>query len=738
MSKKHTVFYCLFLFILFTGFAQQDVEVYHKENLNYDEKQLDSVSYVLMEYYNKGTFEKILEQSPALIQNAIKIDAYQLELRFRNILGSTFIKLDDIENANIFFNHALQTAKKKKDSIGVMMMYISLGNTHFKDDKEKALAYFNKGLDFGYNGDRSEDGKFIIHHNLAELYIKKKNLAKAKYHLSKIVDKIDQQEPAVRRKGYAGTTNFIKASIHLMENQPALAIEDALLALKTKDDYDETYLLETYMVLMESYEKLEDFKNVVFYNKLYDSLRAVQYEKDKIEQQQIAKVDLHFDNIEKELRASELENDLINQKATESNLYLIFSIVVGLLLFLILMLLLKEKTKRDKLLKILTQKNAEYLKAKEKSEELARSNTKFLSTISHELRTPLYGIIGLSSLFLKEPKLRPFENDFKSLKFSADYLLALVNDVLHINKFNSKKGQELQEVHFNLSTLLFNIKSSFDFLNEKHNNDVELIIDPKIPEILYGDQTKISQVLMNLMSNASKFTEDGSVKLEVIFNEKKDDHYHLLFRIQDTGRGIQLDQQKAIFEEFTQVKDVNDLEHHGTGLGIPIVNKILFILGSTLELDSTYKVGSTFSFQLSLKEGEAENITQEVASKNIKSLAGKRVLTVDDNKINQLVTQKVLDQIGMLHSTASDGLEAIKMAKSSDFDFILMDINMPVMNGIIATQEIRKFNQNTPIIALTATIFNNPEEEIYCYGFNSIIVKPYRTAHLVEAFLKEL
>jgi signal transduction histidine kinase/CheY-like chemotaxis protein len=723
---------------LYSQDKESDIDKYHQETTRFNEKELDSVSYIMLEYFNKGIYEKILQRSPALIQNAEAIEAYSLELRFRNILGSTFIKLDDTKNAEIFFSQALQTAKKRNDSIGVVMMYISLANTYFDSDTDKSLAYFNKVLEYNYNGERSEDSKFIIHHNLAEIYVKEKNINKAKYHLNKIIDKSDQQQPAVRRKGYLGTMKYITACINLLEKQWKLAVENSLESLKYKDDYEVAYLIGNYENLIVAYEELGEYKKLTEVHKEYNKLKDLKYEQDKLEQQQKAQAEVNFDNIEKELRASQLENELVIQKSNESDLYLLFFILLALLLLIASILLLRAKNKRDRLLKGLIVKNKQYLEAKEKSEKLAQSNTRFLSTISHELRTPLYGIVGLSSSFLEDPILFKYKEEFRSLQFSADYLLALVNDVLHINKFSSEEGKKLNEVHFDLVLLIDNIKKSFKFLNEKHNNKVIINLDPNLPDVLYGDKTKISQVLMNLMSNASKFTEDGTIELKIEKIDGIEDHVDLLFKIIDTGRGIHPDHQKSVFEEFTQVEESFDKGINGTGLGLSIVNKILKILESSLKMKSVYNEGTTISFTLQIKIGKKDQLEKLAKSADITFLKNKKVLIVDDNRINQLVTKKVLEKHHIMHDTANNGMEAVVKVKDNYYDFILMDINMPIMNGIDATQKIREFNQITPIIALTATNFANPENEVYRFGINSIIVKPYETDHLLQSLLREL
>lgn len=739
-------FFAILMLLIFKvspcyGQENENVENYdqfHSTGYTFNEKELDSVTLVMMEYFNNGVYEKILENTPRLIINAKQIDAYSLELRLRNMLGNSFVRLDDLERADIFFSQALELAKEKKDTLGILNMYVNLGNTYFDDDQNLSAEYFIKALDYDDDSDLGMQIRFIVKHNLAELYTNMKQPAMARTYLDAIEPLLWREEMDTRRNTFQGTLNNIKAGIYLLENNPEESVKRSLESLKYQEFVDDNYKFKNYKNLMTAYEQLGDYKKLNDVHKVYDSLKDLRNEKEKVKRQQIARVESNLNKVVRDLRASQLENDLVTQKASVGKMFLIFFIVVAALLLLVAILLLKAKNKRDRLLKGLITKNKQYLEAKEVSEKLAKSNTRFLSTISHELRTPLYGIVGLSTSFLNDPRLSEFKKEFKSLKFSADYLLALVNDVLHINKFSSQKGHELKEVHFELSLLLKNILQTFTFLNEKHNNVVTKSLDPEIPCILYGDQIKLSQVLMNLMSNASKFTEDGHISLTVTKHSQSGNNLQLLFEIKDSGRGIHPDHQKGVFEEFTQVKDSYDGEIGGTGLGLPIVNKILSILGSTLNMSSVYNEGTTFSFLLNLSVGELAGIKKDVRSTDINSLKDKKVLIVDDNKINQLVTQKVLEQHGMTHKTACNGLRALEIVEKETFDFILMDINMPVMNGIEATQKIREFDVETPIIALTATNFMNPDKEVYCYGVNSIIVKPYDTEHLLQALLQEL
>lgn len=735
-----TVKILLFFFCLcYYSLASQDLQ--QSENARnipytYTNDQIDSITNILRDYFYEANYDKVIEKTPSLIDNAQDINYKMGERRLMSILGNAFIQLDDIEKASTLFNKALVRAKKKKDTVSLATLYINLGNTYIKKDPQLAISYFENAFEVGkqLENDRIV---FIALNNLSELYVGTKDPQKAQYYVDKALpmalysEEIDE----TLRDEYVATVYHVQGAIFLLEEKNDQAIAYILKSMELgKDKYQEETLLNNFIYLIDAYDKTGQYEKLNVVRKRYDSLRDKRYEADKILQQQIARSKFNLDQFEKDLKASELERLLAQQKASKSKLLSIFSLTLGGVLLLILGLLLYVRRKRFKLLKDLKAKNLQYLEAKEKSERLSQAKTQLFSTISHELRTPLYGIIGLTSILLKDPKLQNNSEDLTSLKFSADYLLALVNDVLNLNKLDSQTGQHIQNSNFKLDALIRNITQSFEFINQQNNNAVYIDIDPSIPKILLGDQTKVSQVLMNLVSNASKFTQDGRIDIIVKKQYVDDKKVTLSFSIMDTGIGILEEQKEKIFEEFTQ--GANYSEYEGTGLGLPIVNKILAILGSKLMFESTYGKGTTFSCILTFSRGADMLEDTEREEVYVKKLQDKKILIVDDNKINQLVTQKVLEQHGMLHGVANNGLDALEKVKEHTFDAILMDVNMPIMNGLDSSRAMRDFGLSTPIIALTAVNAVNPEKDFGTYGIDDAIVKPYRTEQLLELLVK--
>jgi len=740
LFKSYTALILLFLCFLSVRAQEvnKPVEVIPDPPFDYAREEMDSIFHVAEKHYYKGSYERIIEKVPALIEYANKVGASRAETRLRSIFGLSFVKLEDVNSADIIFQTALKDALKRKDTFDILSNYINLANTHFNSNSDDSIEYFKKGIDYVGNVDVSDLALTIIYNDLAELYMKRKETAKAQYYLDLALPKIYLPALASRKREYLFISYYIQGGINLLQGQYYKAIENAQKSIELGQgtDIEEKYLIGNYKNLIEAYDQTGQFEKLNTVRKPYDSLRDHRYEKDRIKQEQIARFRFNTDKYQQELERSHLENQLATQTANKNRILLLVFAVIGMMLFGLLGTLLYTRKKRNTLLKDLKLKNAQYLEAKETSEKLAQKNTKFLSTISHELRTPLYGIIGFSSVFLKNPKLKELESDFQSLKFSADYLLALVNDVLCINKFESVKGQELKEEHFDIHILATSILQTFQFLNEKNNNRVTLEIPINVPEVLYGDKTKLSQVLMNLLSNASKFTQDGTIDFSIKGHHNNGTLVELLFEVKDTGRGIQLQDQKEIFEEFTQVPASSS--EGGTGLGLPIVNKLLKILDGKLAMESTYGEGTTFSFLLPLKIGSSEQLQTIVEETDVEKLKNKKLLIVDDNKINQLVTQKVLEQYDMTHDTVNNGQEAVDIVQDHTYDYILMDINMPVMNGIEATSKIRDLGIKTPILALTAADDLNLEKDVYVHGVDAVLVKPYQTEQLLNLLLQYL
>jgi CheY-like chemotaxis protein len=341
---------------------------------------------------------------------------------------------------------------------------------------------------------------------------------------------------------------------------------------------------------------------------------------------------------------------------------------------------------------------------------------------------------------MEDKSLVSHENDLKSLKFSADYLLALINDVLQMNKMESNL-LKLENLSFNLQDLMHSLVKSFEFTRLQNKNTIHQEIDANISNNLIGDPVRLSQILMNVIGNAMKFTERGNIWISAKLVEDKTDSAKIYFEIKDDGLGIPKNKHKIIFEEFSQLKSAN-YNYQGTGLGLPIVKKLLLLFKSDIHLESEIGNGAVFSFIIKFKK--VETGIDDKGNHRIKGISsfeeveGRRILIVDDNRINQVVTQRILEQKSFICEICDNGVDAIEKVRNNYFDLVLMDVNMPGITGLEATQRIREFNKDIPIVALTALEIEEIREDIYKVGMNDIIVKPYDTSTFYQVIYRNI
>ncbi|PZD76779.1 hybrid sensor histidine kinase/response regulator [Mesonia sp. K7] len=431
-----------------------------------------------------------------------------------------------------------------------------------------------------------------------------------------------------------------------------------------------------------------------------------------------------------EIQAKEDEIASVEKKKNASQFALVLSLIVVIILALFTVTLYKNNRMRKSANALLLQKNKELISAQEKMQEASKIKENFFNTITHELRTPIYAITGSTYLLLKEKPREDQKEHLNALNYSGEHLLSLINNILDINKIAANEIV-IVEREFNFHKRIHSLFNSFKEMAKSNNVSLHLELDENIPERLKGDILKISQVLMNLISNAIKYSDDQSVWLTAKLVAAKEAEVDVYFEVRDTGIGIEKSNFEKVFQDFYQGENEYNQKYGGTGLGLAIVKRLLEILGSEIYFESELFEGSRFYFTINLKT--VENTEEEVvpqkktAPYSDKILKDKNVLVVEDNKLNQRITQKILERKEALVKIVENGQQAVDIMKEQRFDLILMDIHMPVKNGIEATQEIREFNRQTPIIALTAVTLEHKDEEYYDIGFDAVISKPYNT-----------
>lgn len=380
------------------------------------------------------------------------------------------------------------------------------------------------------------------------------------------------------------------------------------------------------------------------------------------------------------------------------------------------------------------QVEREMLESREQALQLSEAKEMFLSVMSHEIRTPLNAVIGMTHLLLDNNPKASQINDLNILKFSGENLLNIINDILDFTKIETGNLQ-LEASPFDLHSLCVDINSSLQMSAGKRGNLLNLFYDNTIPDQLLGDKTRLYQVIINLMGNAIKFTENGKVDLTVKLKEKNVEEALIYFEIQDTGIGIPKDKQSYIFETFTQARADISRKYGGTGLGLAITKRLLKLYHSEIKVESTEGKGTIFSFAINFKLLSSSYITPKPL--NLPTVfTGKRILVVDDNEVNILIAKRFLTKWGLIIDFATNGEEAINKVVNNIYDLVFMDIRMPGIDGFDTTRIIREIEgdyfKTLPIIALTASTLHNENIKFKESGMNGHILKPFNPDEIKE------
>jgi len=377
----------------------------------------------------------------------------------------------------------------------------------------------------------------------------------------------------------------------------------------------------------------------------------------------------------------------------------------------------------------------EILKAKEKAEKAAQVKSRFLSNMSHELRTPLNAIIGTSNILLQEEYMAAQRESFQVLKHSSEHMLQLINDILDFSKLEAGK-MELENAPFNLKQFLTRAISPF-LTGGKPGVRIILAVDDSLDQETIGDEMRLNQVINNLLSNARKFTEEGTITISAKPDKVKSDSLVVRFSVRDTGIGIAPNKVRQIFESFEQADTETTRKYGGTGLGLAISKAIVERMGGALKVSSEPGKGSEFHFsvEMNINHGQKAYVNEE-SLKVLRELEGVRVLMAEDNPINMLVARRFLLKWKVNVDEATNGLKALELFRKNAYDLLLIDLEMPEMDGTQAVAEIRKTDTQVPIIAFTAAVYDNMHEDLLRKGFTDFIPKPFRPEELHKKILQ--
>ncbi|HSP12955.1 MAG TPA: ATP-binding protein [Salegentibacter sp.] len=368
-------------------------------------------------------------------------------------------------------------------------------------------------------------------------------------------------------------------------------------------------------------------------------------------------------------------------------------------------------------------------------EQPVEKSLEIFTLLSHEIRTPLNAIIGISDLLQKEGSESYKEEYYKVLQSTSENLLELVNNILDFSKLNSGR-LEVSYKPFDLRKKLKHCLYSQKQTAKAKGLSFNIEFDPKIPENLNGDQVKACQIFINLLSNSIKFTEEGEVGIRLRLQKEDDNSLEVMCEVSDTGIGIPSNQVDRVFDPFHQGEEDINITYAGTGLGLSITQKLIYMLGGKLWVESKVGTGTCFRFTLPFGKTSATSETQNLPQRDVSRLKGKKVLVVEDNKINILVVTKLLELWQMEWETAENGIEALEMIMNSDYDIVLMDIHMPKMDGIETIEKIRNLSgdrfKKLPVIALTAVTEVSEEGALSNSYFNDYLIKPFESEKLRE------
>lgn len=398
-----------------------------------------------------------------------------------------------------------------------------------------------------------------------------------------------------------------------------------------------------------------------------------------------------------------------------------------------------QKKKMVGLLKHLEQNNRELEIQKERAEEGTKAKAMFLANMSHEIRTPLSGILSVSKM-LGETQLNEKQHELvRIISTSGKNLSNIINDILDFSKIES--GQiELEQIQFSLPEIVQSVVSLLQFHANKKGLELKVEIDRKIPESLKGDPLRLNQVITNLVNNALKFTDAGSVTISVQVLEKSKSEVQLLFSVKDTGIGISEKGKTKLFKEFSQTDSSTSRKFGGTGLGLAISSNLVTLMGGEIGVDSVLGDGAEFWFKLKYKfaVSKGTNGFAKEKTEKVDIPASMKILYAEDNLINQKVTDLLLQRMGIKCDIAENGEEAVERHLDKNYDLILMDMQMPVLDGVGATKKIRemelgaKAEKPVYVVAVTANIFATDKKKCLDAGMNDFISKPFNESELMK------
>ena len=665
---------------LCTQFANTSIEIYNSLN---DDKGVADAKYAI-----SGVMYKTNNYHLGLVYLVDALNVYKKYNDYHNIsrcektIGTIYEYFDDIEKAVESYENAMVAARKIKDIKLESNALNNLSNIYIKKGEiEKADQLIETALQMKMQANDTRGLAFAIYGKAKVLSAKKKYKEAEKL----FVQSIEIHRKMGEKMGLSMAYHKL-AKLYVVTNENELAKRTLEVALEVIELHNISLIrFKCFHLLYTLYKNEKDNNKALQYLELYLK------EKESVVNTETLKVVDKYD------------------------------------------ILVKMKTmEREAQLQL---ERAEIIERNNRAEEAARVRQEFLSTMSHEIRTPLNAITTIINMLSEEESVKnnPL---FKPLKFSSNHLMMIINDILDFTKLDLGKVK-LDSSDYNLKELLNNIHQTYYPLAEEKGIELLCEMDDHFSEYYTIDGTKLIQIIGNLVNNAIKFTDLGHVKIKskiVKSDELTDD---IAFEISDTGEGIESHKLNQIFESFSQIKNIRTRKAGGTGLGLAIVKNLVELFGGTITVESIYRKGSTFSFSLKFEKSKPKIAATK--SETSIDFVGKRVLLAEDNMINAMIAKRLLNNWGLQVHHVANGKDAVLASGKEVYDFILMDIHMPEMDGFEATKYIRSsqnLNTNTTIISLTADVSAKDNTE-YQNLFNGFLLKPLEVEklyHLLSSY----
>ena len=676
----------------------------------------------------KAKYKQSLLLSNEALKKAIQLKNDNLIALSYNSIAGNYEEILEEDKALDFYKKAVFYSEKARNDTLKIWFYNNIGNIYLyrKNNIDVGIEYYDKSLEFS-NRLKDTASSVLTKLNLSWAYFQKKNYTKA-------IQNLDFAEKHIDFMRFPDTETYLNLLLgmkfsHLKENDKAKLYYQKAIDISIENQLD-SYLSDSYEQYANHLFEIGDYKNAYLTLDKHEDVKDRVFRSENIKNAELVALKIELDESKKEIQEIKKERSLQSDNLKKTKIIVTLILVFLMLMMFLLYILYRNNIFRRKINDFLESKNEELNVAKEKAEEASKLKTQFISTISHELRTPLYGVVGITNMLSDEHKELANSPHLNSLKFSARYLLSLVNDLLQINKIEENKVV-LEHVTMNVADEINMVSNSLSFIATRNNNMVITEIDPTIPEFLVGDKIRLSQILMNLVSNALKFTQNGEVKIKASLDRSENSLCYIKFEVIDTGMGIAEKDLGKIFDKFVQIDRKED-DYQGAGLGLSIVKKLVKLFGSEIFVKSEEGKGTAFDFTIAFDSDSSKvneiinNIPVDLSNAQIY-----KVLVVEDNKINQMVTRKIMEKSNFKTLIVDDGYAAIEALSKEPFDVVLMDINMPLINGFETTKLIRKKGLTIPIIALTAFAKDEISEEAYEAGMNDVLIKPFEPTKLI-------